>query len=372
MPSPLPLLRGFVFALLAVTSVAFLSPYAIVLTLPLMFSTSSYGLYRWWHDNLANSWFTFMAVLIEKVMGTRLVVTGDSLNQYKNDRALVISNHRTRLDWMFLWSFFLREGRLQNLKIVMKSMLKKLLPFGWPMQSAAFIFLNRKWEEDKEYLQDYMEFLHQQDYPAQVLLFPEGTDKTANTTKRSDAFAEKEGLAKLSNVLQPRVTGFSYFLQQMRNDPKFSAVYDVTISYHPFPPQNESSIFTGFPSEFRAHIERFDQKDLPETEEGVAEWLRTRWTLKDERLGRELSSSSSSPLLPQERESANSDETVVSGQLFHILLWLFVTILSLNLFITSSVAFYFTLVSWVALQSLTIYSPIDLWEIALNFHEKEE
>ena len=40
--------------------------------------------------------------------------------------ALVISNHRTRLDWMYLWCFFLRVDGLSALKIVLKVAMRLL------------------------------------------------------------------------------------------------------------------------------------------------------------------------------------------------------------------------------------------------------
>ena len=51
----------------------------------------------------------------------------------------------------------------------------------------------------------------------QILIFPEGTNLTPNTKKYSDEFAKKNNLLKFDYVLHPRVTGFSYvtnFLKQ--------------------------------------------------------------------------------------------------------------------------------------------------------------
>jgi 1-acyl-sn-glycerol-3-phosphate acyltransferase len=33
------------------------------------------------------------------------------------ERALVICNHRTRLDWLFLWLWFFRFGQIEQLKV---------------------------------------------------------------------------------------------------------------------------------------------------------------------------------------------------------------------------------------------------------------
>lgn len=50
------------------------------------------------------------------------------------EAALIICNHRTRVDWMFLWVLCLRQGQLSGLKIVLKESLKGVPGFGWATQ----------------------------------------------------------------------------------------------------------------------------------------------------------------------------------------------------------------------------------------------
>ena len=45
---------------------------------------------------------------------------------YKNDRAMIIMNHRTRLDWLYYYSVILRRGKLENEKIILKDELKHI------------------------------------------------------------------------------------------------------------------------------------------------------------------------------------------------------------------------------------------------------
>ena len=53
------------------------------------------------------------------------MIAGDT--EKNNSRcSLVISNHPTRLDWMFLWSWVMRYGRMRNLKVILKESLRKL------------------------------------------------------------------------------------------------------------------------------------------------------------------------------------------------------------------------------------------------------
>lgn len=71
--------RGAVFAVLALCSVGFLTPFLLVPLLPLIFLAPN--LYRTLTDKIEYGWFTFMAGLIENLMGTRILVTGDDLSQ---------------------------------------------------------------------------------------------------------------------------------------------------------------------------------------------------------------------------------------------------------------------------------------------------
>ena len=56
--------------------------------------------------------------LSPEIVGVKFVFTGDQVE--RNDPFVMISNHRNRLDWLFLWAWFLRFGRASHEKIVLK------------------------------------------------------------------------------------------------------------------------------------------------------------------------------------------------------------------------------------------------------------
>ena len=64
----------------------------------------------------------------EVVFGVKVKICGD-LKRLEGP-CLIILNHRTRFDWLFLWSFILRMGNLTKHKIILKKSLKKIPPFG--------------------------------------------------------------------------------------------------------------------------------------------------------------------------------------------------------------------------------------------------
>lgn len=169
--------------------------------------------------------------LLELVFRVKVVITGDGF--IPGERSVIIMNHRTRLDWMFLWCCLLRYSYLRLEKICLKAVLKgvpgfgesaqkcatpffspvrytlclkphsdKLLKMfyfhmapkpicdayvyvpGWAMQVACFIFIKRRWAEDKEHMENMLDYFCDIREPLQLLLFPEGTDLTGETRRQ--------------------------------------------------------------------------------------------------------------------------------------------------------------------------------------------
>jgi len=295
-------------------------------------------------------------------MGTKIILTGDNIVTRK-ERILVISNHRTRLDWMFLWGFFFYEGWLRHLKIIMKIMLKRIPIFGWPMQTANFIFLNRDFEKDRSYIADVIQFMSGMDYPPQILLFPEGTDKTPDTTKRSDEWAKKNNLKQLNYTLHPRSTGFIFILNLMKKYKLIDSVYDLTIGYMDHIPQNEISIIKGFPKEFHVHLKRYPIHELPENDKDLEKWLSDIWYEKDYRLEqfynqKKFTQGTETPHVPLH----NISEVQATSKLVTFL-WIFFTSIAFYLFINYSLFFWYTVMIWVVLQAISLHSGLHIIEM---------
>lgn len=65
---------------------------------------------------------------LELVFGVHVKICGDG--KKVQGPCLLIMNHRTRFDWMFLWCYLLRMGDLYKLKIVLKESIKKIPVLG--------------------------------------------------------------------------------------------------------------------------------------------------------------------------------------------------------------------------------------------------
>jgi lysocardiolipin and lysophospholipid acyltransferase len=68
-------------------------------------------------------------------------VTGDNLINDKK-RSLIILNHRTRMDWMYIWMLHSRIQILEQLKIVLKAQIKHI-PFIGRLKVLFVCFIIR-------------------------------------------------------------------------------------------------------------------------------------------------------------------------------------------------------------------------------------
>ncbi|XP_070578991.1 lysocardiolipin acyltransferase 1-like [Ptychodera flava] len=240
-------------------------------------------LYRRIMDHLLAKWVTFPVALLEMLFGIKIVVSGDSFRP--NEKSIIIMNHRTRLDWMFLWSCLIRRSALHHEKIMLKIGLKNIPGGGWAMQAGHFIFIHRNWELDKQILTDVLDYFSAIRHPTQILIFPEGTDLSDNNKMKSADFAKKNGLQVYEYVLHPRTTGFIFLVEKLRKQSMLDAVHDITIGYPKNIPQNELDILKGnFPREIHFHIKRHPVVTLPISEEGLQNWCKQKWKEKEELL----------------------------------------------------------------------------------------
>eukprot|EP01138_Halocafeteria_seosinensis_P009531 gb/GECG01009740.1/.p1 GENE.gb/GECG01009740.1/~~gb/GECG01009740.1/.p1 ORF type:complete len:428 (+),score=29.19 gb/GECG01009740.1/:1-1284(+) len=221
-----------------------------------------YRVYQKCASKLGASFFTVMALALRNIHGVEFVITGDPIQE--KDNALFFCNHRTRLDWMFLWYPFLQHGSLEHLKIVLKEDLRKYPLIGNAIEVMQFLFLKREWEHDEPHMREMSKVYRESTVPYKVLVFPEGTDLSEKNVRLSDAYAEEHNLPKYTQVLHPKTTGSRCLFNNLAPIPNsgnygapLTAVYDAVIAYDGGPPQHESSLFNGrMPRRVQIHIQR--------------------------------------------------------------------------------------------------------------------
>lgn len=155
------------------------------------------------------------------------------------ERLVLIANHQVYTDWIYLWWFAYTNVMHGRIFIILKESLRYIPVIGTGMMFYGFIFMARKWASDKPRLQHRLEKLktrhsgsksERPEYdPMWLMIFPEGTNLSINTKRRSDAYGAKQGLPSFKHQILPRTTGLFFCLQQLRGTVEW--VYDSTIAY---------------------------------------------------------------------------------------------------------------------------------------------
>ncbi|CAK4017805.1 related to 1-acyl-sn-glycerol-3-phosphate acyltransferase gamma [Lecanosticta acicola] len=223
------------------------------------------------------------------------------------ERAVLMANHQLYTDWLYLWwiaytNVIPMHGHIY---IILKDSLKWVPLIGPGMQYFGFIFMSRKWANDQGSMRYRLQKLKtrhsgpmsgqrgaQQLDPMWLLIFPEGTNLSANTRRESAKFAEKSHQKDMRHLVLPRSTGLQFCLQEL--DDTVEYLYDCTIGYEGVPPSGygaelftlRSVYFQGRPPKsVNMHWRRFRIKDLPlDDKEKMYEWIVARWREKDELL----------------------------------------------------------------------------------------
>ncbi|CAH6723423.1 2-acyl-1-lysophosphatidylinositol acyltransferase [[Candida] jaroonii] len=197
--------------------------------------------------------------------GNEFTVNGfNDLQGILSPNSIIISNHQIYTDWLYVW-FLLYTSKLSStIHIILKD-LSKVPILGYGMRNYNFLFLSRKWEQDKVILTNQLlaidanargsgpanGIVHTQStnitngvgdvkvwpnqniskdlYPYTIVLYPEGTVPSLRTTKKSKEYCEQVGKPILNHVLLPRVRGLYLSLLNLRNS--VSVVYDITTGY---------------------------------------------------------------------------------------------------------------------------------------------
>ncbi|CAG9787710.1 unnamed protein product [Diatraea saccharalis] len=247
--------------------------------------------------------------LFQCCCNTQLHHYGDYVNPDEN--TIVILNHRTRIDWNYLWiglyhatqdpdaevcsckeNKVLREKRdildvisrgKSKIKFVLKDELKIVPGLGWIMQLNYFLYLKRNWQEDRLNFTQFADYYEKMGSRYRLILFPEGTDLSEENQRRSEKYAATNNLTAYKFVLHPRTTGWVELCLRLRSA-GLASVYDVTVAYDA-PAQTEIALMRGRrPKNVYFYFKRYPIEELPQEEHDLRVWLNQRWKEKESSL----------------------------------------------------------------------------------------
>ncbi|KAH8909173.1 acyltransferase-domain-containing protein [Coniochaeta sp. PMI_546] len=227
--------------------------------------------------------------------------TPDGLVEFSfPERMVMIANHQIYTDWLYLWwvGYANRPHMHGYLYIILKQSLKYIPIMGQGMMFYGFIFMSRKMSVDRPRMAHRLGKLKTQHTapdgkrylnPMWLLLFPEGTNASANGRAKSARWADKIGVRDPEHVLLPRSTGMYFCLCELKGTVEW--VYDCTVAYEGIPRGKygedyftlSSTYFQGRPPRsVNFYWRRFRVDDIPlQDPEAFDAWLRERWYEKD-------------------------------------------------------------------------------------------
>lgn len=317
---------------------------------------------------ISRQYYVFISLVYCYISQTKLKIYSNHELKNNSSNVFILCNHRTRIDWIYAgWIYTSMIGVSGDVKYILKDSLRSIPLFGWAMQILLYIFLTRKRIEDIPHLQTSMLYLLNSNPKASIFLFPEGTDLSESTKKRSHQYAREKGLPCYQYVLHPKPTGFITCVELLQKCRQPVVTHDITIAYDDYYPgirSSEKSILFGtFPKEVCLFIEQsplMTESDLSVLDE----WLKKSFSRKEALLkayyedGYRPSSSDSKWKLVH---------TDVDFKQRHSLAWVLVWIFCLVLFFRL-----FEWFRWVCIIMIIVYvggtgfSGLDLIELMLH------
>ncbi|XP_031503678.1 1-acyl-sn-glycerol-3-phosphate acyltransferase PLS1-like isoform X1 [Nymphaea colorata] len=203
-----------------------------------------------------------------------------TLQAMGKEHALVMSNHRSDVDWLVGWVLAQRSGCLGSALAVMKKSSKFLPVFGWSMFFSEYVFLERSWAKDQATLKAGLQMLEDFPQPFWLALFVEGTRFTQEKLLAAQQYAMTAGLPVPRNTLVPRTKGFVSTINTIRSF--VPAIYDVTVAVpRGQPAPTMLNILARKPSVIHVLIKRHSTDELPKTDAAIAQWCRDTFIEKD-------------------------------------------------------------------------------------------
>jgi 1-acyl-sn-glycerol-3-phosphate acyltransferase len=276
----------------------------VSLTLPLLLLSyavpisSIHQKYRFITRFIAQSLGRLIIFFITSVYGTTITTSGDTLSNIdattlRKQPVLLLCNHRTKVDLLFLLCLFNHSKLLSYLTIQLQSKLSSLPFLGWMCQFFQYMFVDlndtTKWETaDRTNILESMA-CQTGDAPT-YLLFCEGTSLSPTTLQAANLYSATHNLMPRKYVLHPQTNSTELVLEQLRTaHPETLMVYDLTIAYkdheHGVPTSAKSFTSGTMPNNVHVDVEKILLSNIPTTDDvddqSFNTWLANRWDLKE-------------------------------------------------------------------------------------------
>ena len=350
-----------------------ISPTVLFMMIP---SRSVISIRRQWISFVSGIFFDFAAVLLT-LLGTKVYVYSDSEEILTDTGVVILSNHRTRVDWMYAgWLYGYIIGVNPDQRVILKDALRSVPIYGWCMQIMMYIFLTRKKENNTDipHISNMITYLNKSSTSKpSLLLFPEGTDLSKSNIEKNNEYARKNNLQETHQILYPKPGGLLTCLNSLSD--QNTVIHDVTIAYkdyHQGKRTSEVSILNGeFPREIHLNVKRYSKSDLPTSEKDIKKWLTDKFLEKEEILRNFYENNSR---VPQVNDKMSSKWPSLLKYNLHLQTPKILLIIISWIIITFASFFYITIFRWFVFFMMIIcvsaksIGGLDVLE--LTFHYK--
>jgi len=215
-------------------------------------------------------------------VGFQIAESGDSLDDFLNNKLLFMPNHQSTADVPFLMTIFAPRIGFSGRIMWLMDKIFKYTNFGVVSWLHGDFFIQAGKENREQSLSNLR--THLQDVFVErgrdcLVLFPEG-GFLRNRKEVSKSFAKKRDLPDLEYCTIPRTGALDVIIKAIGPSghvkQPITKVVDVTIAYpEEGKPLDLVSIFTGWtpPTTTHVHYRVFDVKDIPTESEALFTWM---------------------------------------------------------------------------------------------------
>ncbi|KAL6565139.1 hypothetical protein OROMI_016589 [Orobanche minor] len=195
---------------------------------------------------LSKCWERFLMRLVQT--RTLFVLLSWFVLSAGKERALLICNHISDIDWLVGWVLAQRASCVGIALALIKNASIYLPVIGWSMWFSGFIFLERNWAKYED-------------------------------TMKGLSLLRKSGLTVRGNILIHHTKGFVAAVTHLRSF--VPVIYNMTVAIPKNgPPPTLLRLFRGCSSMVHVHIERHLMQELPEMNSGIAQWCKDVFVAK--------------------------------------------------------------------------------------------
>lgn len=178
-------------------------------------------------STLIENSYNSLYLISSYILGCHLnIINSNSKELQLKNKILLISNHPTTLDFIYIIHWARRYNRVKDLRFIAKQSLENIPIFGKYIKISQCL-ISRDFEKDKNNIIEFCKKLSEKSNYI-LVIFPEGTTLYPESKHKSLYFSTTNNKPIFNNVLYPRHKGLELILKNLL----IEQVIDLTLYYN--------------------------------------------------------------------------------------------------------------------------------------------